>query len=139
MRSMSREPLILLALLTGLTGCAPLAPPPCPAGEQAVTLHTLYFGRLRPGGVVSPQEWQDFVDAEVTPRFMDGLTQWAARGQWRNLNTARIEREDSFVLQLVVPGHADARPRIQALIAVYKARFQQQAVLHVAGTACSNL
>ncbi len=137
---MSRTLLGSLALLVLLTGCAPLAPPACPAGEQAVTVHTLYFGRHRPkADPVSALEWEAFVDEQVTPRFMDGLTQWPARGQWRNLNTARIDREDSFVLQLVVPGHADARPKIQALIADYKLRFRQQAVLHVAGAACSNL
>lgn len=129
-----------LALLLGLAGCASPAPPACPAGEQAVAVHTLYFGRSRAAGApVSQQEWQAFVDEQVTPRFMDGLTQWAAQGQWRNIHTARIQREDSFVLQLVVPGAANARPKLQEIMAAYRTRFQQQAVLHVAGAACANL
>lgn len=136
---MRQHLLATVALLGSLAGCAPLAPPPCPAGEQAVAVHTLYFGRNRPGGTVTPPEWQAFVDEFVTPRFMDGLTQWPARGQWRNIHTARIEREESFVLQLVVPAPADARPKVQALIDAYKSRFQQQAVLHVVGPACANL
>lgn len=127
-------------LLLGLSGCASFSPPPCPAGEQAVTVHTLYFGRHRAAGTpVSAPEWQAFVDEQVTPRFMDGLTQWAAQGQWRNIHTARIVREDSFVLQLVVPGHANARQKLQEIMAAYRTRFQQQAVLHVAGAACANL
>lgn len=131
--------LTAITLLGSLAGCAPLAPPACPAGEQAVAVHTLYFGRNHPGGTVTPSEWQAFVDEFVTPRFMDGLTQWPARGQWRNIHTARIEREESFVLQLVVPAPGDARPKVQALIDAYKARFRQQAVLHVVAGACANL
>ncbi|HNB05485.1 MAG TPA: DUF3574 domain-containing protein, partial [Thauera aminoaromatica] len=85
--------------------------------------HTLYFGRHSVQGPVTEADWQAFVDAEVTPRFMDGLTAWAARRQWRDIHTARIVREDSVVLQLVVPAHKDARGALRDIVAAYKARF----------------
>ncbi len=44
---------------------------------------TLYFGLSRPAGKdITAQEWQQFVDRDVTPRFRDGLTVFDARGQW---------------------------------------------------------
>ncbi len=134
---------LLAALLIGaaasLAGCAQAPPAQCGVGEQGVAVHTLYFGRNRPGGVVSLQEWQAFVDLQVSPRFIDGLTHWDARGQWRNPATAQIEREQSFVLQMVVPGHDDARQKIADIIAAYVAGFQQQSVLHVRSPGCANL
>jgi hypothetical protein len=132
---------MLVALVTAasLAGCALPPSAHCGDGDPEVAVHTLYFGRNRPGGVVSPREWQGFVDLQVTPRFIDGLTHWDARGQWRNPATAQIEREESFVLQLVVPGQDDARQRITDIMAAYKAGFQQQSILHVRSTGCANL
>src|SRR6266508_151525 len=43
----------------------------------------LYFGRNRPGGEVSEEEFQHFVDVEVTKRFPDGLTLLGGLGQFR--------------------------------------------------------
>lgn len=133
-------PLPTAALVAALAGCATSEPLlRCAAGEEAVRVHTLYFGRHSAQGPVTEADWQAFVDAEVTPRFMDGLTAWAARGQWRDIHTARIVREDSVVLQLVVPAHKDARGALRDIVAAYKARFRQQAVLQVVAPGCSSL
>jgi hypothetical protein len=90
---------------------------------------TLYFGMSKPGGSVSPADWQGFVDSEISPRFPDGLTQLAADGQWRTGD--KIEKEGSRVLILVHQDNASAEAKIAEIVASYKNRFQQESVLRV--------
>lgn len=112
-----------------LGGCAS-APPPATGWQRC----ELFFGLAIPGGgEVSPADWQVFVDAEVTPRFPQGLTVLQAQGQWRGADGA-ITRESSRVLVLLLPDDdADASARLDALRARYRERFRQEAV----GRACT--
>jgi len=55
-----------------------------------------------------------------------------SRGQWRGV-AGRPKREPSFVLEVVHPaGSAETDSAILAIIAEYKRRFGQEAVLRVA-------
>src|SRR5215510_9555315 len=101
-------------------------------GGEAVLVERLYFGRNAADSlVVTDSAWTSFVAEVVTPRFPSGLTSWSAMGQWLGAD-GRIEREPSFVLELV---HPDRAPKTDAAIAViiaeYKRRFRQEAVLRV--------
>jgi hypothetical protein len=92
----------------------------------------LYFGRnLGDTLIVTDSAWAAFVTEVVTPHFPAGLTVWPATGQWRESN-GRIQREPSFVLELVLPTRTAASDTaITAIIAEYKRRFRQEAVLRV--------
>jgi hypothetical protein len=92
----------------------------------------LYFGTGRPdGSVVGDDEFAQFVDREVTPRFPDGLTLLAGYGQFRN-SAGVIDKEKSFVLILFYPPQMrDAGKLIEELRGTYKAMFQQESVLRV--------
>lgn len=127
--------LLALALVGPLAGCGTAAAPGCGPGLEARVIDTLYFGTDTPDGPVSPADWQRFVDHEVTPRFPDGLTAWAASGQWRG-SDGRISREPSYVLTLVHAGGTQAETALLALMARYKAQFKQEAVLRVRSTGC---
>lgn len=83
---------------------------------------TLYFGTARPGGVVSDAEWKAFVDDVITPRF-PGFTEWNADGHWKR------EHEATHVVQIVHPPRSANSRLVAEIIAAYKARFQQEAVL----------
>ena len=89
---------------------------------------TLYFGLARPKGSVPELEWQMFLRDEVTPRFPAGLTVWEAEGQWRTPQGS-LDHEQSKVLLLVHPDTEAARHSVQALIEVYRKKFEQQSVL----------
>jgi hypothetical protein len=94
-------------------------------------LDTLYFGTQKPeGGVVSDAEWQQFLADEITSRFPSGLTTWEASGQWRDAHNV-IERERTHIVQIVHRSNAGDEGRIAAIIATYKKRFAQEAVLRV--------
>ena len=85
---------LMVAAFVMLAGCsAPAqhaAVETCKA-ENQMQQTTLYFGLNRPAGAqITPDEWQQFVDRDVTPRFRDGLTVfmradsgWATTVKWR--------------------------------------------------------
>ncbi len=97
---------------------------------------TLYFGLSRPTGAVSSAEWDAFLRDTVTPRFPDGLTVVEASGQWRT-PTGQVAREQSKVLLLVHDDTAAARETLAAVVADYKMRFSQKAVLWESAAVCA--
>ncbi len=118
-----------------LAGCATLQGPACASSEQRLVSEMLYFGTEKPGGVVSAEEWSNFLSGEVTPRFPKGLSVWPAAGQWRS-NDGSLTREDSFVLNIVHPDVESSEKDVQAIVAEYKSRFHQEAVLRIKSHAC---
>ncbi|MES2947818.1 MAG: DUF3574 domain-containing protein [Pseudomonadota bacterium] len=135
-QSMSRRLAIaLIAPITLLAGCASSTGLRCGAHEQLLVSDQLYFGTEKPGGIVSPSEWSEFLRGVVTPKFPEGLTVWPASGQWRSANGA-ITREASHVLSLVHAETEAAESAVRAIVTEYKSRFQQEAVLRVRGKAC---
>src|SRR5262245_7518046 len=78
------------------TGAAAAAPAASPGDPYKRT--ELYFGGSRPdGSVITPAEFELFLDKEVTPAFPDGLTWLEAHGQWMG------GKEDSYVLIILYP------------------------------------
>ena len=126
---------LALVFALSLSACTTLRGLDCQSGEQLAIQDSLYFGTGKPNGVVTAEEWSDFLQTEVTPRFPQGLTVQEASGQWRGADGA-IVREATHVLQLVHPDDASSNKRVAEIIASYKAKFQQEAVLRVRAGAC---
>ena len=125
-----------LAVLFLCSGCFALASRSrCPAGEQPATMASLYFGAAFPQGQVTPRDWERFVAEVVTPKFPRGLTSWPASGQWRGAADT-VQKESAYVLNIVRPEPADDDAALRDVIATYKQRFHQEAVLHVRSAAC---
>jgi Protein of unknown function (DUF3574) len=117
-----------------LTGSEPAAA--CRAGAAAYARLELLFGLGKQGGgEVSEEEWRAFLEAEVTPRFPDGLTVVAAYGQWRD-RSGEIAREPSRMLAIWYRRNADSEPAIEAIRQAYKAQFGQESVMRVDGISC---
>ena len=123
--------------LASASASASASPPAmrCAAGEQAFVGDLLYFGTTTPGGIVSADDWADFLRTSVTPRFPQGLSVWPAAGQWLGKD-GKIARESSFVLNVVHADDAAAEHAIQAIRQDYETRFAQEAVLRVKSAAC---
>ncbi|ESS72743.1 hypothetical protein MGMO_47c00100 [Methyloglobulus morosus KoM1] len=124
-----------LSVLLLLAGCAAIPQISCPAGEERSVNELLYFGTAKPNGVVTSQEWEEFLRTSITPRFPKGLTFWRAFGQWQNSGKTII-REASFVVSLVHSDDELSAIAVHAIITEYKLRFDQEAVLRVKGYAC---
>lgn len=124
------------ALAIALAGCASMQQRACSNGEPLSIQDSLYFGMAKPaGGVVTPDEWTEFLRSTVTPRFPQGLTVWPASGQWRGADGA-VVREASHVLMLVHPDDAANEKAVVEIVEAYKARFEQEAVLRVSSHVC---
>ncbi|GAA0539045.1 DUF3574 domain-containing protein [Rhizomicrobium palustre] len=127
--------LALLFLASIVAGCAGVSESQCPLGERAMVKADIFFGRgMRDGGEVSEREWQNFADAEITPRFPDGFTLLEANGQWRGAEG--IVREKSKHLIVVLP--TAASEKLEAVRAAYKRRFHQEAVLQFETRGCAS-
>jgi hypothetical protein len=129
---------LVLPCLLATAACRTLPGAPCPSGQQAAVQELVYFGADKPGGQVTAADWAGFLATEVTPRFPAGLTSWQASGQWRSASGALVQ-EPSYVLSLVHPPQATSDAAVAALVAAYKRRFSQEAVLRVRSTACMAL
>ena len=92
----------------------------------------LFFGTATPGDVVSEERFLAFLDAEVTPRFPDGLTLFKGHGRFTGENGALV-KEDPFVVILLHPlEHFKASDRkIDEIRRLYKSQFEQESVLRV--------
>jgi major membrane immunogen (membrane-anchored lipoprotein) len=110
---------LLSALLLG--GCT----------TKQMTQTELYFGMARKDGAkVSDEQWQQFLDEVVTPRFPDGFTVTITEGQWRGPD-GKIIREPSRVLNVVRDRGPEASRKLDEIRQIYKETFNQDAVLRV--------
>ena len=109
----------------------------CAVGDTAMVKDVLYFGRNRPdGGTVTDEEWRVFLDEVFTPRFPAGLTVADAAGQWQGAS-GRVEQERSEVVTLFHDGGTPARLALDEVVAEYKRRFRQEAVLRERTATCA--
>jgi hypothetical protein len=125
----------VVALIATLTACASMPAPGCKSGEQTAIHDSLFFGTAKPTGVVTPEEWAEFLRDTVTPRFPQGLTVSQASGEWRGADGALVH-ESSYLLHLVHADDASSEKNVAKLVSVYKERFQQEAVLRVTVGVC---
>jgi hypothetical protein len=131
------RPLCALSVAIGLalSACTSSLPANCRTNERLDIVDSLYFGGAYPDGVISSEQWQQFVDRVVTPRFPEGLTVWQAAGQYRT-NAGVIEREPSWILQLIHPDNAQSETAIREIRSAYQAEYKQESVLRVRSKAC---
>jgi hypothetical protein len=92
----------------------------------------LYFGTAKPDGVVTETEFLAFLDAQVTPRFPDGLTLLKGDGQFRG-ESGEIIKEESFVLILLydLESFRESSRKINTIRRLYREQFDQESVLRV--------
>ena len=127
--------LALLLIAVGSGGCrvsASLEPPtntaPKSSAADAWTRTDLYFGLSKRGGAsVSEEDWNRFVDDQITPRFPDGFTVTPAQGHY--LQDGQVIVEPSKVVTILHQRAQDVDDRINALVKEYVQRFNQDSVL----------
>jgi hypothetical protein len=84
---------------------------------------------------VTEEEFQHFVDTEVTPRFPDGLTLLTGTGQFKD-STGTIIQEGSKLLILLYPFNQKSNRAVEQIREAYKDTFQQESVLRVDEQSC---
>lgn len=91
----------------------------------------LFFGRnLKSGGEVSNEQFQEFINNVITPRFPDGLTVFDTFGQFQN-SAGTIVREPSKVVALLLEDTLENELSINEIVKAYVQQFNQESVLQV--------
>ena len=133
-----------LAIITMIAAVALTTTIACSSDESSVscedgelwTEYQLFMGRnSNDAEIVTDEAWKDFLAAEVTPRFPDGLTVLDASGQWRGDDSV-ILQERSKVLLILAPPDGDARARIDEVADAYTSQFRQGSVLITTKESC---
>ena len=142
--------ILLASVLVTLTACATTPPPsvhtknpststlqgdPSRPAEAQWLRTELYFSIGRIEGntqdVISPAQWQAFLDTEVTPRFPAGFSVYDAYGQWRDQGAKVPER---LATKVIVKLHEDTpqnAERIEAIRLAWKRITGDLSVLRV--------
>ena len=95
----------------------------------------LYFGLSKPNGVVTEEEFQNFINTEVTPRFPNGLTLLSGKGQFKD-STGTITIEGSKLLILFYIFDTESNSRVEQIREAYKKTFQQESVMRADEQSC---
>ncbi len=139
--------LALLAALGLLSACtqtgAPAQPPQlaavCAAPLKPALELNLYFGRdIASGGEVSERQWAEFVAAEVTPRFPDGLSVLNVAGQSRSSANQTL-RERTKLLVVVIFDAPAHQAKVQGIVEAYNRRFGQHGVFRTEHMVCAGV
>ncbi|WP_336407586.1 DUF3574 domain-containing protein [Tahibacter soli] len=142
MTSKSVAALMFVAVLTACTTnaqrpatTATFSGDPAHPAETAGWVRTeLYFGTGPADDAnagVGEAQWREFLDAEVSTRFPDGLSVSDIYGQWRDKGAVKPERLRSKVLILLYPDKPEQRAAIDAIRAAWKKRSGDDSVLRV--------
>jgi hypothetical protein len=117
---------LVATMLLGLSSAGIAAPTTVDSAPGETWKRTeLYFGGSKPdGSVITPAEFEGFLDRQVTPAFPDGLTWLPAHGQWMG------GKEDSYLLIVLYPfTNRHANKDIEEIRTDYRAEFHQESVL----------
>jgi hypothetical protein len=125
----------LVVACAALPACMSLRQENCRSEEQFAIHDSLYFGTAKPDGVVTGEQWAEFLGAVISPRFPQGLTVFRASGQW-NMEDGTMAREATYVVQIIHPNEERFEKNVRELVAVYKEQFQQESVLRVTARSC---
>jgi len=122
--------IIALAALFLPGGCSQNASSPGAslAGNWVET--ELFFGLTENGVRILDEQWHDFVDKSITPRFPDGFTLEYGEGQYRG-DDKQIHKEPTAILVLLYPKDDFSKDDaiLNALEHDYDVRFHQESVL----------
>jgi len=136
---MTMHKTILLLALLALGGCASTAGERSAANTcsgSSMIETQLFFGLSRPGGgTVSDSDWNEFLRAEIAPRFAEGFSVIDSRGFWLDGKSKQTITEDSKIIsRLLRPGDAE---EIAQIIDAYRKKFEQESVLRVDTPVCA--
>jgi len=106
-----------------------------PAGSVPMVSTELIFGLDRKGTQIPEEQFQGFVDAQITPRFPDGFSVIDVKGQYQ-MSTGQIIKEPSKLLLIYNDGTRATSKKLEDLRTLYKQQFEQESVLRTDEIIC---
>jgi Protein of unknown function (DUF3574) len=144
MRSLATMALVIwFASIGAASAAAPLAPPSESTAAEGTSVRNalvpgmwftrteLFFRSLKPdGSVVSEEAFLGFLTAEITPRFLNGLTLLTGLGQFLTAQgIMHQELSRLLILLYAMEDERDSSEKIEQIREQYKRMFHQEAVL----------
>ena len=102
----------------------------CGCRHTSASLHSMVRTELYFGAPRREEQWREFVDQVVTPRFPDGFSVLNADGQYRDAR-GNVQRERSKVIVIVHENATRPDESIEEIRTSYKKMFDQESVLRV--------
>jgi Protein of unknown function (DUF3574) len=129
-------PLLVMLALGACASTAPERSTDNTCDGNAMVETQLFFGLSRPtGGTVSENEWNEFLQSEIVPRFAEGFSVMDSTGFWLDGQSRLTIMENSkIVSRLMRPGDA---AEITQIIDSYKSIFAQESVLRIDTAVCA--
>lgn len=109
----------------------------CPEVLTEYNKATLYFGTSFPGGIISDEQWQQFLDEVVTPNLPEGMTVIDTYGQWLRPDKLIVKEPGKVIIHLY-PYEENKSDKIQAVIDEFKERFKAQSVIWEEEIVCAS-
>jgi hypothetical protein len=98
---------------------------------STLTQDELYFGTSLPDGKsIAEDQWQQFLNDEITPHFREGLTVVDGYGQYLDSSGTLLREKTKLVILIYEPSPSREKA-IQEIMQKYKQKFQQESVLRV--------
>jgi hypothetical protein len=120
MMTTAKSLFFLAAILFLVSGCA------------STRRTDLFFGMNIPGGGrVSAEQWKNFNDSIIAPRFPEGYTEYDAMGKWLDTATKATIAEHTKVVTFIGKKSKRRDAIVDSVIQAYIHRYKQQAVLRV--------
>lgn len=100
----------------------------------------MMFGLSRPdGSLIGNDDWQRFLNTEITPHFPAGLSVTEALGQWYDPKANKVIQEPSRIVWLILPYDTPSlQHNLKAVRRAYQQQFNQQAVGLSIQSGCSS-
>jgi hypothetical protein len=99
-------------------------------GSEAWVRGELYFGTTKDDGTAyGPEEFETFLDNEITPRFPDGLTLLTGLGQWKGQKGIIQERSQLLIILYPADSAAESSAKLEEIRDLYEQQFHQESVL----------
>jgi hypothetical protein len=90
----------------------------------------LYFGTTKADGTAySEEEWDAFLDTEITPRFPAGLTVLTGLGQWQGSRGIIQERSQVLIILYPMETARESGALLEEIRDAYETQFNQESVL----------
>lgn len=128
---------LLISMLIFISACQSNIINDCPDGLTKFNKVSLYFGTSTNEGIITNEEWSNFLDEIVTPNFPEGMTIHDTYGQWKRPDGG-IVKEPGKVIVHIYDINEDKSENINAIINGFKERFQAQSVIWEADIICGS-
>jgi hypothetical protein len=109
---------------------------PGPHGQHLVMTELVFLTDAPNGLPVGDLDWEQFLASTVVQRFSGDVVSFNATNQYWDRTGNKLERQNAKVLMIPTDNSASSEQRIREIVAAYRSRFKQDAILRVQHLAC---